>query len=129
MSAPTSLEVHHGVPRCLLRLRDRADAAALDGAGMEAALEYEHEAMRWGVDPDVSRDELAAMIDASTVELPGDEHRAEHADDFARWGRRGGLETAARYGAAWFGALARRRWGRITGEELTAAFAAAGGRS
>ena len=128
MGAPAPVEIHHGVPRCLLRLRDCADDA-LDGAGMEAALEYAHEAMRWGVDPDVPRDELAAMIDASTVDLPREEHRDAHAGDFARWGRRGGLETAARYGAAWFGALARKRWGKITGDELTAAFAAVGGRS
>jgi hypothetical protein len=35
-------EVHYGVPRCLLRLRDRADAhAELDGEGLQLWLNYE----------------------------------------------------------------------------------------
>jgi len=42
----------------LLRLRERTDAAGLTGEGIELAMEYEHEARRWGVDPDLSRDEL-----------------------------------------------------------------------
>ena len=32
-------------------------------------LDYELEAMRYGVDPDVGRDELAALVEGSTVEL------------------------------------------------------------
>jgi hypothetical protein len=115
------VEIHHTVPRCLLTLRDKADACALDGEGIEAWLEYEHEAMRWGVDPDVSRDDLAALIDASTVALERDEHRSEHVSDFARWGRRGGRTTLERYGRAWFGLLALRRWGRIAPAELARA--------
>ena len=122
MAAP---EVHHEVPRCLLRLRDRADEhTALDGEGIQRWLDYEMEALRWGVDPDMDRDELAAMIDASTVELSGDEHRDAHAGDFARWGRRGGTATLARYGAGWFRLMARRRWEQITPEALSEAFAA-----
>ena len=39
-------EVHHRIPQCLLRLRDKADAAPLDSEGIELWLEYEHEAMR-----------------------------------------------------------------------------------
>ncbi len=112
MSAPATatVEVHHEIPRCLLRLRDRADAAGLTGEGIEFALEYEHEARRWGVDPDIGRKELAALVEGSTVELPAGEHRNEHAEDFRRWGRRGGLATVRRYGTAWFSLLARRRW-------------------
>jgi hypothetical protein len=68
-SPAATTEVHHAVPRCLLRLREKAEDAALDGEGIALWLEYEHEAMRYGVDPDVSRDELAAHIDASTVVL------------------------------------------------------------
>jgi hypothetical protein len=34
MAVPT--EIHHTVPRCLLRLRDRADAASLGGEGMSS---------------------------------------------------------------------------------------------
>jgi hypothetical protein len=117
-TAPVSLEVHHGVPRCLLRLRDRADAAGFTGEGIELALEFEHEARCWGVDPEVSRDELAAMIDYSTVEIPEQEHRETHAEDFARRGRRGGLATLKLYGPAWFVLLARRRWEKIGAEAL-----------
>ena len=122
--APAPVEVHHEVPRCLLRLRERAEAAGLTGEGIELALEYEHEARRWGVDPDLSREELAALVEDSTVEIPGDEHREAHAEDFARWGRRGGLKTVRRYGTAWFSLLARRRWERISAEELARTFTA-----
>jgi hypothetical protein len=118
--AAERVELHHRVPRCLLTLRDKADAGALDGAGFQAWLEHEHEALRWGVDPDVSRDELAALIDASLEAIPFEDHRAIHRADFARWGRRGGFATLERYGRAWFVALAKRRHGRITRSQLEA---------
>ncbi len=105
-------EIHHPVPRCLLRLRDRADAhPELDGEGIQLWLDYELEALRFGVDPDVSREELAALVEGSTALLPCEEHRAGHseANDFARWGRRGGLATLRRYGTSWYSLLARRR--------------------
>ena len=115
-------EIHHTVPQYLLRLRDRADAAPLDGEGIELWLEFEYEATRYGVDPDISRDDLAAHIDASCVVMERAEHRATHseASDFVHWGRRGGLQTLRRYGRAWFALLGRRRHGRITPEELRA---------
>lgn len=116
--APSPVEVHHEVPRCLLRLRDRADAAGLTGEGIQRWLDFEHEAMRWGVDPDVSRDELAAMVEGSTVEIHAEEHRGTHAEDFRRWGRRGGLATLRLYGPAWFVLLARRRWEKVGAEAL-----------
>ena len=116
-------EVHHEVPRCLLRLRGRAEAhAELDGEGMQLWLDYELEALRWGVDPDVSRDELAAMVEGSTVEIGRNEHRDGHAGDFARWGRRGGLATLRRYGTAWFSLLARKRWGKVSAEDVARTF-------
>jgi hypothetical protein len=118
--ATERVELHHRVPRCLLILRDKADAGALDGAGFQAWLEYEHEALRWGVEPDVSRDELAALVEASTVAIPRDDHRGIHRADFARWGRRGGLAALERYGRAWFVALGKRRHGRITRSQLEA---------
>ena len=63
-----AVQVHHRVPRCLLRLRDQADAHTdLDGAALQAWLDYEAEAQEHGVDPDLSRDELAELIDGSTV--------------------------------------------------------------
>ena len=127
MSAPLSFspaaatEIHHAIPRCLLRLRDKADSAALDGEGIELWLEYEHEAMRYDVDPDISRDELGALIEASTVVLERGTHRLEHVSDFVRWGRRGGRATFERYGRAWFALLALRRWGKIAPAELARA--------
>jgi hypothetical protein len=36
--------------------------------------------------------------------------------------------TVRRYGTAWFGLLAARRWERITAEELSVVFAAMNGR-
>jgi hypothetical protein len=124
-------EVHHRVPQCLLRLRDRADAHTdLDGECLQLWLDYEFEALRWNVDPDVSREELAVLVECSTEELSRDKHREIHAGDFARWGRRGGLATLRRYGTAWFSLLARRRWQKISGDTLAEAFAAMnGGRS
>ena len=125
-------EVHHQVARCVLRLRERADACAdpLSAEGLDLWMNYELEALRHGVDPDISRDELAALIEGSTVEIPREEHRDGHAGDFARWGRRGGLATVRRYGTAWFSLLARRRWERITAEALAEVFAVmSGGRS
>ena len=125
--------VHHEIPRCLLVLRERADAHPdpLSGEGIQLWLDYELEAMRYGVNPDVSRDELAALIDGSTVEIPREEHRAIHAGQWAEWGRLGGAETLRRYGTAWFSLLARRRWGRV-GEDVPAevfGVLARGGRS
>ena len=124
-------EVHHEVPRCLVRLRDRADAhPELDGEGIQLWLEFEMEAMLWGVDADISRGELVALVEGSTVELPREEHRNRHAEDFARWGRRGGLATLRRYGTAWFSLLGRKRWEKVSAEDLARALSAmSGGRS
>ena len=127
-TSPTArFEVHHRIPQHLLKLHDRAASHHGDDCeGIQLWLEFEWEAMRYGVDPDISRDDLVALIEASTVLLPREEHRAGHseASDFVRWGRRGGRETFRRYGRAWFALLARRRWGRISALELTAAFGA-----
>jgi hypothetical protein len=119
--AAHDLELHHRVPRCLLRLHDRAVSGQLDGAGIAAWLEFEHEAMRYGVDVEISREDLAALVEASTEVLPREEHRNGHQSDWQRWGRRGGLETARRYGSSWFALLALRRWGRISPADLDAA--------
>lgn len=131
MGAPSTLavEVHHHVPRCLLRLRDRADDAGWTGEAIELEMEFEHEARRWGVDPEISREDLAAMIDGSTVEVFAEEHRAEHAEDFRRWGRRGGLRTLALYGAPWFSLLALRRWEKVGPETLADHMTTMAGRS
>ncbi len=111
-------ELHHAVPRCLLRLHDAANAGDLDGEGIQLWLEYEHECMRWGVDVEIDRADLERLVEASTVLLDRDEHRSLHESDFARWGRRGGLETVRRYGTEWMAALALVRWGRLDAEDL-----------
>ncbi len=79
-------EIHHAVPQCLLRLRDRADTHhEFDGEGIQLWLDYELEALRYGVDPDVCREELKALVEGSAVLLPREEYRAGHATDFVRW--------------------------------------------
>ena len=128
MIAPTPyaviVEEHHVIPRCLLVMRDRADSCAdpLSAEALALWMDYECEALRFGVDPDTPRDELAAMVEGATVEIPHERHREVHAGDFARWGRRGDLATARRYGTAWMALLARRRWERIGAEALAEAF-------
>ena len=116
-------EVHHRVPQCLLGLRDAADAGEMDGAGLQVWLNYEMEAMLWGINPDIERNELAALIEDSTVLLSREKHRYGPENDFVRWGRRGGLATLKRYGTSWFSLLAKRRWQRLSGAKLEQVFA------
>ena len=124
-------EVHHSVPRSLLGLRDQSDAhPELDGEGIQLWLDYELEALRFGVDPDVSREELAALIEGSTMLLPRQEQRAGHENDFVRWSRRGELATLRRYDTSWYSLLTRRCWELLSGAELEQVFATInGGRS
>lgn len=105
----------------LLGFFDRVASGALDVAGLQAWFEWEEEAFRYGVDPDVSREDLVGLIEDSTVEIVGDEHRAVHSgvSDFARWDRLGGLETLRRCGRPWFSLLGRRRWERVSAETLS----------
>ena len=91
MSAPAPAspkEVHHAAPRCLLRLHDEArdPSGALDGAGIQAWLEWEWEAMRWGVPAEIAREDLEGLIERSTVLLEREKHRLIHGSDFKRWG-------------------------------------------
>ena len=123
MMAATSTvrrEIHHRIPCCLLKVYDRGHGPGLEPEDLQAWFDWEEDAFRYGVDPDVSREELAALIEGSTVEIVDDEHRARHSEagDFARWGRLGGLETLRRYGRPWFSLLGRRRWGRVSAEAL-----------
>lgn len=116
----TAAHLHHRVPRCLLRSYDRACKGELDGEGLQAWFDWEEEAFRYGVDPEISRDGLAGLIEASATPVLAAEHRLQHsgAGDFSRWGRRGGLATLALYGRPWFSLLGRRRWGRVGAEDL-----------
>ena len=123
MSAPAKAspaELHHAVPRCLLRLHDEArdPSGDLDGAGIQAWLEWEWEAMRWGVPVEVAREDLERLVEASSVVLEREKHRLIHGSDWQRWGRRGGLTTLRRYETNWYSALARKRWGKIGAEVL-----------
>jgi hypothetical protein len=120
------LEVHHRVPWCLLGFFDRFIAGDLDGEGLQAWFDWEEEAFRYGVDLDISCEELEALIEASAFPVLVTAHRKNHSEagDFARWGRRGGLRTLALYGRGWFVHLARRRWKKITAEQLAEFFSA-----
>ena len=119
MAATT--EVHHAAPRCLLRLHEEATNGDLDGAGIEAWLEFEHECQRWGVPVEISREDLEELVERSTVVLDREKHRLIHESDWQRWGRRGGLATLRLYGTSWFSALALRRWDKLIPEDLAAA--------
>ena len=114
-------EVHHRLPRYLLRAYDRMAAhAEFDGEGIGLALEFEELAMRYGLEDthSLTREELAGRIESSRVELPWEEHREEHAADRREWGSWGGRTTLARYGRQYFRFLSHRRWGRITTGDL-----------
>jgi hypothetical protein len=113
-------EVHHAAPRCLLRLHDEA-GGDLDGAGIQAWLEWEWEAMRWGVPAEIARGDLERLVEASAVLLEREKHRLIHGSDWQRWGRRGGLATLRRYGTSWFTVLALYRWGKVSEADLESA--------
>jgi len=117
---PEATEVHHQVPRRLLAAHDRMRAhTALNGEALQLWFEYEGLLFEHGLDPDLSREELEEVMEASTVQVTYKEHRyAIHDEDWPRWGRKGGLATLERYGRTYFAHLARRRWGRITAGEL-----------
>ena len=115
MAAESGADVHHDAPRCLLGLFDAAVASLADWS------EFDAEAERWGIEiRGHSREDLRALIEGSTREIPTTEHRRLHqvASDFVRWGRRGGRRTLSLYGRPYFSLLARLRWGRIEVEAL-----------
>jgi hypothetical protein len=87
MAAESGANVHHGTSRCLLR---HFDAAA---RGLADWSEFDAEAERWGIEVrGLSRKDLRALIEGSTLEIPTTEHRTLHqeASGFVLWGRRGG---------------------------------------
>src|ERR671920_1370363 len=94
-------EIHHAVPRCLLRLHEMAQGE-LRVAGVGAWLEFELEAERWGVPVEIDREALARLVEASTQVMERERHRLLHASDWQRWGRRGGMATLRKYGSDWF---------------------------
>ena len=118
--AATREERHHAAPRCLLRLHDAAQEE-LRLAGIGVWVEFEAEARRWGVEVEISREDLERLVESSTEILDREKHRLLHESDWRRWGRRGGLATLRKYGTDWYALLALRRWGRITTADLDAA--------
>ena len=107
--------------RSLLTLRERAESSELDGAGIQAWVEWEMEAMRWRVPVEIDRSDLERLVESSEVVLEREKHRLLHEGDWRRWGSRRRRETLRRYGADWFSLLALRRWGRISAADLDAA--------
>jgi hypothetical protein len=90
MAAESGADVHHGAPRCLLRLFDAA------ARGLADCSEFDAEAERLSIEVrGFSREDLSALIEGSTFEIPTTEHRRLHqeASNFVRWGRRGGRRT------------------------------------
>jgi hypothetical protein len=124
--AASAAQIHHRIPRRLLEVWDGGHGSSLESEDLAAWIKWEEEAYRYGVDPEISREVLAALIESSTVELAVEAHCAAHSEvgDFARWGRLGGLKTFNLYGTGWFVLLARRRWQKISAVQLEEAFAA-----
>jgi hypothetical protein len=84
-------EAHHAAPRCLISLHERANGTTtLNGEGIQAWLEWEWEAMRWRVPVEISRDDLDALVERSTIVLERKKHRLIHEGDWRRWGSRCG---------------------------------------
>jgi hypothetical protein len=105
---PPSLGRTSTTARCQLGHFDAA------GGGFPDRSEFDKEAERLSIEVrGLSREDLAALIEGSTLEIPIMEHRTLHqeASDFVRWGRRGGLRTLALYGRPYFSLLAHFRWG------------------
>jgi hypothetical protein len=116
LAAEARVDVHHGAPRCLPRLFDAASGGLADWS------EFDAEAERLSIEVrGLSREDLRALIEGSTHEIPTTEHRTLHqeASDFVWWGRRGGCRTLALFGRPYFSLLASLRWGRAPLQALT----------
>jgi hypothetical protein len=99
---PSGEDTHHAVPRCLLALHERANGGdgvggELDGAAIQAWLEWEMEAMRWRVPVEISRADLEGLVEALEVVLGRERHRLVPSSDWRRWGSREGRETIRRF--------------------------------
>jgi hypothetical protein len=70
MAAESEVDVHHGALRCLLGLFDAAATGLADWS------EFDAEAGSWGIEVrGLSREDLRALIESSTREIPTTEHR------------------------------------------------------
>ena len=93
-----SIEKHHRIPCRLLAAYDRMTRGTeIDGEALQAWFDFEEMCLEHGLDPDASREELEAAVEASAVLIPYGEHReVVHGADWSRWGRKVGLVTLAR---------------------------------
>jgi hypothetical protein len=109
MADEARADVHHGAPRCLLGLFDAAAGSLADRSEFEAEVESWDIVVRG-----LSREDLRALIEGSTSEIPTTEHRTLHQEEgiFVRWGRRGSRRNVALYGRPYISLLARLRWTR-----------------
>jgi hypothetical protein len=121
------IEKHHRIPRRLLAAYDgMTQGTEIHGEALQAWFNFEEMCLEHGLDPDASREELEAAVEASAVLIPYEKHRkVVHGADWPRWGRKGGLVTLARYGRPYYRFLALRRHAKITPAELRAARTAA----
>ena len=97
-------------PRCLHGVFDAAATVLADWSQVDA------EAARLSIEiRGLSREDLSALIEGSTFEIPTTEHRRlqQEASDFVRWGRRGGESAIALYGRPYFSLHASFRSGRV----------------
>jgi|SRR5215207_2303682 len=115
MAAEAGADVYHGAPRFVLGLFDAAARGLADWSEFDAEAECRGIEVRG-----LAREELTALIEGSTREIPTTEHRRLHQEtsDFVRWGRRGGRMPLALYDRSYFSLLARLRWCRIDVEAL-----------
>jgi hypothetical protein len=60
-------DLHHAIPRCLVSLHEKANGTSLDGEGIQAWVEWELEAMRWRVPVEISKEDLEALVEASSL--------------------------------------------------------------
>ena len=73
MAAEAETDVHHLAPRCLLGLFDAAATGLADWS------EFDAEAERWGIEVrGLPLEDLSALIESSTLEIPTTEHRTLH---------------------------------------------------
>ena len=73
IAGESGADVHHSAPRCLLGLFDTAATGLADWA------EFDAEAERLSIEVcGLSREDLRALIESSTREIPATEHRGLH---------------------------------------------------
>ena len=80
------IERHHRIPRRLLAAHDRiARGTEIDAEALQAWFDFEELCFEHGLDPDASRAELEAAVEASAVLISYEAHRkVVHGGDWPR---------------------------------------------